>query len=76
MLHSSIVLITVHIINLSAFYPGRQWAILLSAYVTWAPLLRDAQEQNQLSYKKFKNWNLRIWEAVLPGLLDQLCKIS
>ena len=49
MLHSSIVLITVHIINLSAFYPGRQWAILLSAYVTWAPLLRDAQEQNWFS---------------------------
>ena len=29
-LHSSIVLITVHSINLSAFYPGKQWAILLS----------------------------------------------
>ena len=48
-LHSSIALITVHSINLSVFYPGRQWALLLSAYVTWATLPRDAQEQNQFS---------------------------
>ena len=36
-----------HSMKLSAFYPGKQWAILLSGYVTWAPLLCDAQEQNQ-----------------------------
>ena len=48
-LHSSIALIKVHSINLFVFYPGKQWALLPSAYVTWATLPRDAQEQNWFS---------------------------